>query len=75
MKKLFFTALVAVVAVSGAHATSLWLDNSQGAADFICDGGIPDCSAKFGSQTVYTQPGASGSQGTSTQISIYNYSL
>ncbi|TKC62203.1 hypothetical protein FBD94_08250 [Pedobacter hiemivivus] len=77
MKKLFFTALVALVAISGAHATSLWLSgNWYPTPDFICEGGIPDCSIKNGGDVfIYEMPGGAGWQGPGKMLSEYSFQL
>ena len=67
MKKLFFTALVAAVAIGGAFANSesnlipgsLWVqNNSSSTPDFTCNGGTPSCSLKYPgqSQDLYDAP-------------------
>lgn len=66
MKKLFFTALVAVVAVGGAFATSarfatFYLAGSNTAIT-DCTGGTIACSVNYPG-TYYNVPASSGNQG------------
>jgi hypothetical protein len=56
MKKLFFTALVAVAAVGGAYATTYYLDSPTG-SPFQCDANGSDCISTIGARDVYNGAG------------------
>lgn len=56
MKKLFFVALMAGIAIGGAYATTqntrsagdLWVEgNDTSTPDYTCNGGIPSCEFKY----------------------------
>lgn len=73
MKKLFFSALVAVVAVGGAFATSkfapiYYAPNQSTAVD--CAPGSILCSTKVGSTTAYTVPFSSGQQDDQHRVTL-----
>lgn len=79
MKKLFFGALLAIVAVGGAYAQSgsfYAAGSTSPSPDYICEGGSTACHLKYGlplNTTVYTAPVPN--QTTPINISSYRYSL
>lgn len=73
MKKLFFAALFAVVAVGGAFATTklvpiYYAPNSDTPVD--CDPGAILCSTKTGSTLVYTESDMSGLQDEDHEVQL-----
>lgn len=58
MKKLFFAALLATVAVGGAFAQAgSFYSPGSDEIDRVCEGGTPLCSIKYDNETlVYTNP-------------------
>ena len=78
MKKLFFAAILATVAIGGAYATPLWAPGSTGSANYDCTGTLANCQLKYPSVTgnVYTVPEtipSTGAQNTSTQRLINQF--
>lgn len=72
MKKLFFTALVAVVAVGGAYAqTGEFFSPDSQVKDIFCEAGISDCTAS-GYEIGYNGP--NNTLG-SVQLDEYQYDL
>ncbi|TKC00025.1 DUF6520 family protein [Pedobacter cryotolerans] len=73
MKKLLFSALVAVIAVGGAFATTklapiYYAPNSDTPVD--CAPGAILCSTKTGSSLVYTQSFSSGQQDGDNRVDL-----
>jgi hypothetical protein len=71
MKKLFFTALVAVAAVGGAYAQLYQAGNDN---ILPCSPGGSGCSITYGN-TAYTATFSSGNQNSGTAVDITAYTL
>jgi hypothetical protein len=71
MKKLFFTVLVAVVAVGGSYAQVYMAGSDE---ILSCSPGAFGCSIVYGT-VGYTVPFSSGNQNSWTEIDILAYSL
>lgn len=72
MKKLFFAALLATVAVGGAFATSAkvfatYYPLGSDTPSINCNTGSIVCSTKYNTNFGYTVPASSGQQGPATR--------
>ena len=78
MKKLFFTALVAVAAIGGAYATNYYAAGAT-SATFSCPTGLSTCDVAYGSGNVYanpsTNPPTTEGQGSAIALSSIPYEL
>lgn len=74
MKNLFFAAVLAIVAVGGAFATTnrvaLNLYSPGGDIPLDCDGNSTLCSTVLNLSIVYTAPYSSGDQWAGTEITL-----
>nr|WP_199082639.1 hypothetical protein [Pedobacter sp. ASV19] len=72
MKKLFFAAALAVVAIGGALSTNAdTFYTAGGTTRFVCEGGSVSCSSKIGSTPVYLINAPVGQQGQAVSPSLY----
>lgn len=79
MKKLFFAALVAVAAVGGAHAVTVFPVGQTGS--YTCDGEQAACNLKYSlpantqvTDIAYTGEGSQDGRPI-TELDIYSYDL
>ncbi|MCD0488322.1 hypothetical protein LPB86_08780 [Pedobacter sp. MC2016-14] len=72
MKKLFFAAALAIVAVGGAISVNAeTFYSANGSQRYVCNGGAVSCASQIGSTPVYLINAPEGQQGPAVNPSEY----